>query len=62
MSDIIDLIRTKLAAAPLTPEGVDQALLEARMEYAGDMVYIRRPKVRDVVRMDCKRPPVRRPA
>lgn len=47
MSDILDYIRDKLAAQPLTPAAVESALLDARLEYAGNMAYIRHPKVRD---------------
>lgn len=44
MSDLIDLIRAKLEAAAGLNPAVDAVLWEVRMEYAGDTVYIRRPK------------------
>jgi hypothetical protein len=50
MSDILDYIRAKLTAQPLTPEMVEAALLDARVEYGGDSAYVRRPKVRDFVK------------
>lgn len=49
MSDILDYIRAKLSAKPLTPETVEAALLDARVEYGGDAAYVRRPRVRDFV-------------
>ncbi len=49
MSDILDYIRSKLSAQPLTPETLNAALLDARVEYGGDTAYVRRPKVRDFV-------------
>lgn len=48
MSDIIDLISAKLAAAILTPEEVERTMLEVRMLFRGDTVYIRQPKVREL--------------
>jgi hypothetical protein len=64
MSDILDYIREKLTAQPLTAETIQSAVLDARMKYAGDMVYIRHPKVRDfsgtVRAIPGKRPTVRR--
>ena len=47
MSDILDYIRSKLSAQPLTPETVEAAILDARLEYGGDAAYVRRPRVRD---------------
>lgn len=55
MSDIIDLIRSKLVAAMDLPPAIDTVLMEVRMEYAGDTVYIRQPKVHDLI-------PTKRPA
>lgn len=46
-NDILDFIKAKLSAQPLTPEAVEAALLDARLEYGGDAAYVRRPKVRD---------------
>lgn len=55
MSDIIDLIRAKLAAAKLTPEEFERTMLEVRMRFRGDTVYIRQPKVRELA-TQLKRP------
>ncbi len=49
MSDILDYIRSKLSAQPLTPETVEAAILDARLEYGGDAAYVRRPRVRDIL-------------
>lgn len=49
MSDIIDLIRTKLESATGLNPAVDAVLMEVRMEYAGDTVYIRQPRVRELM-------------
>lgn len=51
MSDILDYIRSKLSAQPLTPESLQAVLLDARVEYGGDAAYVRRPKVRDFMQM-----------
>ncbi len=41
MSDILDLIRAKLAEQPTVLAAVEPVLLNVRMEYGGDTVYIR---------------------
>ena len=50
MTDVLDFIRDRLAAQPLTPEAVESALSDARQTYGGDMPYIRMPKRMNVTK------------
>lgn len=49
MSDILDIIREKLSGhAPAVLDSVAPVLDDVRFEFGGEMVYVRRPKIREV--------------
>ena len=51
MTDIVDFIRSRLSEKdqPLTTDTVDAALLDARIQYGGEILYVRKPKMRDLI-------------
>ena len=52
MTDIVDYIRTRLSEQdqPLTADAVNTALLDARIQYGGEILYVRKPKMRELIR------------
>lgn len=54
MSDIIDYIRSKLSDQPITLETVNATLLDARMEFGGEMHYVKTPKMRDLPKLEAR--------
>lgn len=51
MTDIVDYIRTRLSEQdqPLTADAVNTVLLDARIQYGGEILYVRKPKMRELV-------------
>ena len=52
MTDIVEFIRARLTGQdqPLTADAVNAVLLDARIQYGGEILYVRKPKMRELIR------------